>query len=180
MGLIRSLLRARVPGFRATAGAPSELTLQRDQARREVLGLAVRETVRAHGIPPQWVRPETMAARMPDRSRGMHLRLVVRECRPEFMQYTVGVQIAVRERLQRVDPLSAGWLAGISWRFENEQHAPALPRAHAWTRTDKEEKAPGTDATPAAGRSRLACDTAPRPAFAPAAVDFSPTQPMMR
>jgi hypothetical protein len=110
------------------------LTLQRDEIRRELLNLAVRETLRKHGIPQSWIQADMSSALTTRKLRGVHLRLLVREWQPELLTYTVGVQRAIQSRLLRLDPLSINWLAGISWQYHpvDDSTCPALPPAQYW------------------------------------------------
>lgn len=109
-------------------------TLQRDETRRELLNLAVRETLRKHGIPQSWIQPEMPSAVTSQKVRGIHLRLLVREWQPDLLAYTVALQRAIQARLLRLDPLSVGWMTGISWQYDpvDASTCPALPPADHW------------------------------------------------
>ena len=116
---------------RARAHPPvSVASLQlRDETRRELLTMAVRETLRKNGIPAHWFATEAVSTLTPGRQRGMQLRLVFREWQPQMLAYTVALQRAIEGRLLRMDPLSPGWLAGITWKFEpsDDRQCPDLP-----------------------------------------------------
>jgi hypothetical protein len=109
-------------------------TVQQEDTRRELLAMAVRDTLRKHGIPQHWIKAETFSAVSATKGRGMHLRLVVRVWRPDMLAYTVALQRAILVRLIRLDPLSSSWAAGISWRYEpvDDSTCPALPPAGFW------------------------------------------------
>lgn len=111
-----------------------------DKVRRGLFALAVRDTLQKHGIPHHWITAETHSALTAGRIRGMHLRLVVREWRPDLLPYSIALQRAILARLMRLDPLSPGWVAGVSWRYDvlDDSTCPALPRAAHWSEAGQE------------------------------------------
>lgn len=116
---------------RAAAQAPVSVASQqlRDETRRELLAMAVRETLRKNGIPAHWFATEMVSTLTAARQRGMQLRLVLREWQPQMLAYTVALQRAIEGKLLRMDPLSPAWLAGITWKFEpaDAGQCPELP-----------------------------------------------------
>lgn len=173
-----------VPGWlaqkkvRAAQRDIAPATAQQELTRRELMEMAVRDTLRKHGIPQHWVKAETFSSLTASRTRGMHLRLVVREWRPDLLAYTVTLQRAVLVRLIRLDPLSPGWAAGISWRYEpvDDSTCPALPPSAFWSGGVRPEAAaPGTRARLlAAAAACLERGDGPEPG-----PDFRPTEPML-
>lgn len=168
------------------AGAAVPAPTGRDATRRELISMAVRDTLRKNGIPHEWVGVETGPAATARKERGMHLRLVVRHWHAALPGCVVALQRSVSARVARLDPLSCEWLVGISWKFEpaDDSHCPALPEPQYW-RAERPQRGE------AAGRQRAAADARERlkrllasrdeafPARAGTAADFSPTQPML-
>jgi hypothetical protein len=113
---------------------PTGCMPQGGDARRELLAMTVRDVLREHGIPPHWIVPETRPAAKSTKLRGMHLRLVVRECDPELPAYAVALQKAIRARLLRLDSRYSEWMLGISWKFDlkDEGAWPSLPPRQYW------------------------------------------------
>lgn len=179
MGLFQQWFdKPAVAASRSASGTGSESA--RDETRRELLSLAVRDTLRKHGIPTHWISAETHSAMTGNRVRGMHLRLVVREWQPKLLAYTVALQKAVQARLIRLDPLAPSWIAGVSWRFEvvDEAPCPELPAAHYWQAAREEKAKPlGTRALLDALLSSR--EQNPR-GLAEGSSDFRPTEPMPR
>lgn len=131
----------------ARSGADPEV----DKVRRGLFALAVRDTLQKHGIPHHWITAETHSALTAGRIRGMHLRLVVREWQPDLLPYSIALQRAILARLMRLDPLSPGWVAGVSWRYDvlDDSTCPALPKAERWTAAAEEQPAaPSLPAVP--------------------------------
>jgi hypothetical protein len=173
MQAIRRWLAGPAPSV--TLGTTASTTaLARDDTRRELLRMAVRDTLRKHGIPVEWVSAETSSRATRERERGMHLCLVLREWQPRLLEFTVALQKAIRSKLIRLDPLSPAWLAGISWKFEphDEDLCPPLPPAHGW-----QAQAPAPVA-PERPRPLLQDDAAGLRAAAAERADFRPTQPL--
>lgn len=105
-----------------------------DGSRRQMLAIALRETLGKHGIPPAWVGLEARPTATAGGHRGMHLRLVVREWDARFPAYMLALQKAVGVALRRLDPMAPAWLAGISWGFDlvDDAACPPLPAPHTW------------------------------------------------
>ena len=152
---------------------PSALTTIRDrdshrqQTRRELLSMALRDTLKKNGIPQSWISVETQVALTNTRERGIHLRLVLHECQPGVVQYAIPLQRAVTARLHRLDPLSASWMTGVSWRFavSDTSLPPELPPPSHWAAGSGRSEAP-----------RKSVSLPRRQVVA----DFGPTQPMPR
>lgn len=189
MGIVSRLFGSHRAGRKTAlakstkAGAPQP---GRDGTRRQLLAMAVRDTLRTHGIPAPWVTTETLTAATTGKERGMHLRLILRDRR--LLPFAMDVQMSVSARITRLDPLSPGWMAGISWKMEAPEDASCaqLPDAGYWQRLISNPPAPTpmaeAEAAPTAARAvldrlfgeeagLLSRQSRERP-------DFSPTQPM--
>ena len=117
------------------AAAASTLGLDgRDATRRELVSMAVRDTLRRHGIPAEWIAAEASPVLTARKERGIHLRFVLRHWHPALPGCVVALQKNVCARLARLDPLSCEWLVGVSWKFEpaDDRLCPALPEPAYW------------------------------------------------
>lgn len=174
MGIVSKLFGSNQAGSKAAQGQAGSAGGQadRDATRRQLLATAVRDTLRTHGIPPGWVSTETLTAATSGKERGMHLRLILRDHR--LMEYAMHVQKNVSARITRLDPLSAGWMAGISWRLEVAEDAlfAQLPDAGHWQRLVSNPPTPAAKPTPAE----------PQPVSPRAVLEqlFSPDGPLSR
>lgn len=153
--------------------------MTRDQTRREILAMAVRDTLKKHGIPAKTVTSDALASNAGGRADGVHLLLVFREWNPALLPYLVSLEHTVLARLSRLDPLSRTWLAGVSWRFEPEQPLqwPKLPGVGQWTAPRSDSLHPQQDSRKDVeallGRGDVAFSRR-----SSAREDFSPTLPM--
>lgn len=104
----------------------------REQTRRELIAMAVRDTLKKHGIAAGCIAGEALEVVAAGRERGMHLQLVFKDWQPSLLSYVVALEASIRARLLRLDPLSANWITGVSWRFEPGQQWPQMPSGK-WT-----------------------------------------------
>lgn len=154
--------------------------------RRQLLATAVRDTLRTHGIPAGWLTTETLTAATTGKERGMHLRLILRDHR--LMEYAMDLQKSVSARIVRLDPLSAGWMAGISWKLDLAEDASfaQLPDPGHWQRLMSNPPAPAAKPTADAQPQSVSPRAVLEQLFSPDGPlsrgkdrpDFSATQPM--
>jgi hypothetical protein len=107
--------------------------------RRELLRVVLRDTLRRHGIPAEWITAEmaTMTSRNGD--RGIYWRLSIRHWDARLPVYCVAIQKALISKLHSFDPVAEDWLVGISWQYmlEDESACPPLPHPGMWTAMPK-------------------------------------------
>lgn len=103
----------------------------REQTQRQLLTMALRDTLKRNGLVADWLTVETIPGAISGRARGAHVQLVFREWDPNLLPYVVALEHAFRTTLRRLDPLSPSWMLGIAWRFEprNPKTWPQLPRS---------------------------------------------------
>jgi hypothetical protein len=157
-------------------------TTARNATRRELVRVALRDTLNRHGIPADWVGVEALAAVTPGREPGLHLRLVLRHWEPELLVHAVALQRSVLQRVMLLDPLADGWMTGISWQLApvDESSCPEMPAPGHWKALGA--SAEGTNATAAtsaaarkAALDRLLRERDVRGGTPP---EFSDTRPM--
>jgi len=161
--------------------SPSRLAAStREQTRRELITMAVRDTLKKHGLAPGCITAEGIPGVTAGRQRGMQIQLVFRDWQPSLLSYVVALEAAVKSRLLRLDPLSPSWITGTSWRFEprNPGSWPQLPAAGRGN--------PVADARTVQGSSTAALEKLLQSGDAAfggnlaRSADFSPTLPMQR
>jgi hypothetical protein len=106
-------------------------------SRRELLRVALRDTLNRHGIPASWISAEVFATSSRTGERGVQWRLIVKHWDPRLLACSIALQNALIKRAISFDPLATNWLTGISWQFqlEDESKCPALPHPGTWTAT---------------------------------------------
>jgi len=124
----------------------------RNATRRELVRVALRDTLVRHGVPVEWVGVETLSAITRGREPGLHMRLILRHWEPQLLACGVALQKNVAARVLLLDPLAATWLTGISWQFSpaDESLCAALPGAGHWKRPAAQAAVAGVPAAPVA------------------------------
>jgi hypothetical protein len=130
-------------------------------ARRELLRVALRDTLNRYGIPAAWVGAETLVTTTRGvAQKGIHWRLLVKHWDPELLSYGVPFQQSLMSRLKTLDASAGTWLMGISWKFAlpDESVCPPMPQrnwgaeAKAAAQPAAAAAAPAGAATPATGQ----------------------------
>jgi hypothetical protein len=104
-------------------------------ARRELLGVVLRDTLHRHGIPTTWIGAEIVASMSRSGVQGFHWRLVLKHWDPRLMIHGVALEQSLVKRLMIFDPMASSWLMGISWRFQvpDVSLCPPMPHPGTWT-----------------------------------------------
>lgn len=112
-------------------------------ARREVLQLALRESLQRHGIPTSWITADALSATSRNSEAGLHWRLAIKHWDPRLMLHGVALQHSLVNRVLMYDPRAHDWLLGISWQFAlpDESECPAMPHPGSWTADPRPEPA---------------------------------------
>ncbi len=105
------------------------------QIRKDVLKVALRETLLRHGIPSAWLSADVLRTPTPKREEGLHVRFLVRHWDARLPQFGPALQQEFTQRLLMLDPKAGDWLMGFSWQFAlpDPSLCPSLPPAGSWT-----------------------------------------------
>lgn len=115
-------------------GADNSGPVTRGAARREVVHVVLRETMRHHGIPSDWIESKTLTMMSGDRATGTYVTLVVRNGFDRLLPYIPAFQASFRHALERFDPRLNDWLRGLAWEFEGNLGASdGMPPAKNWS-----------------------------------------------
>jgi hypothetical protein len=112
--------------------------------RKDLLRVALRETLTRNGIPPGWVSADMLRTNSTKREAGMHVRFLVRHWEPRLMLHGLALEQDFTNRLLLLDPQAESWLAGFSWQFalDDASACPPLPHPSAWMTPPAAETAP--------------------------------------
>lgn len=101
----------------------------RGPGRREAVHMVLRETMRQHGIPADWIEGRTLKMVEPLRgTTGTYVTLVIKGGQDRLLTYVPAFQASFREAMARFDPRVSEWLRGVSWEFA-DGGATAAPAA---------------------------------------------------
>ncbi|MBL0419472.1 hypothetical protein JI739_03830 [Ramlibacter sp. AW1] len=109
-------------------------TNSRSVPRREVVHVVLRDTMRRHGIPTEWIECRTLSLVQSSRSTGTYVTFIVRGGQDRLLAYVPAFQASFKQALERFDPRSTDWLRGVAWQFECDEPSGqvAMPDAAAW------------------------------------------------
>lgn len=181
MGFVARLF-GKAPKNPGEQGLSRLQVVTREQTRRELIAMALRDTLKKHGLAVDCIGTDALSGIVVGRQRGMHVQLVFKSWQPGLLAYVVALEQAFKARLGRLDPLSHSWVLGVSWRFacQDPMSWPRLPMAGERKRLDA---APSATTCGRPGVSLEALlqkgDAAFQQPLA-AHADFSPTLPMHR
>lgn len=102
--------------------------------RRELVDLALRNTLLKHGIPTSWVAIEIKSYVNGKGELYSYVRLLLKHWEPQFLQYMVAFQKNLLKRILLLDSTSQVWLRNLSWQFilTDENTCPDMPPPITW------------------------------------------------
>lgn len=130
-------------GPRSSLGASqfheSETTADEDAAarnapRRELVQVILRDTMRKHGIPSDWIECRILSTVTRSGRPGMHVNFVVRQAHDRLLGYVFAFQDSFQSELARFEPRSKDWMLSLGWEFQGaatDAKAAAKPAAPA-------------------------------------------------
>jgi hypothetical protein len=135
-----------------------DLPAERNTRWRELVQVVLRDTMRKHGIPSDWVECRILSAVTRSGRRGLHVNFVVRQAHEQLLPYVFAFQDSFESELRRFEPRCRDWLLSLGWEFMGFK-ASDMPDPKSWPQATR-VAAPATAPAPAA---------APAPAPAPVA-----------
>lgn len=128
---------------------------ERFATQREMLRIAVKDTLRAQGMQASWVGGELIAAGTTE--TGPEIRLVLQEWKAELLPYLPALQTQILAALNTQDASLHAEGQGVSWQFAHNCGCPhhQLPNASFWQTTsgvDALQAARQTDGSNPAGK----------------------------
>lgn len=149
MSLLRKIFSDKAaPGGNTTQFRDSE---PEDEApdgapRRELVHVVLRDTMRRHGIPSDWIDCRVLSVVGTGKLPVMHVTFIVRGGQERLLAYVPAFQASYWAEIARFEPRVRDWLLSLSWQFDGlaPAHAAAMPDPASWS------AAPATASTPAA------------------------------
>ena len=141
--------RPRRAASRGPATRPPMSSIPPANMRRELLRLALRQSLSRNGIPVHWIGAE--AVEMPGPGNPLHVRLLVQHWDDRLPRLFLAFQEDFEQRLLAVEPLARTWLRGFSWQFQlvDPTPHPRLPEAGIWLERREVVSAPAPLVSPA-------------------------------
>ena len=161
MGLLKKLFGgagtgagARPAGSASSQFHESETTVERNSSanapRRELVQVVLRDTMRKHAIPSDWIECRILSVVTRKHKSGMHVQFIVRQGEDRLLEYVHPFQETFWEELEKFEPKPRDWLFSIAWQFDGEGAAArpgALGGLEGW---DDDTQPPEEDTRPPA------------------------------
>lgn len=127
------------------AGAPStqfhesepESTGQegsRNAPRRELVQVILRDTMRKHGIPSDWIECRMLSTVNRVGRHGLHVNFVVKQAHDRLLAYVFAFQESFEHELARFEPRAGDWLLSLGWEFQGF-NAAEMPDPKTWVQS---------------------------------------------
>lgn len=171
MGMFSKLFRRadsaatkqRTAVAKAPVGRPPTSSIPPANLRRELLRLALRQSLSRNGIPVHWIGAE--AIELPGPGNPLHVRLLVQHWDERLPVLFLAFQEDFEQRLLAVEPLAHTWLRGFSWQFQlvDATSHPSLPDATTWGDWRDSAPAPLSRPSPLAAAWPMPLSSPPMP-----------------
>jgi hypothetical protein len=129
MGLIKKIFGAdKGPSdstqFRESKSAPLGQsvgrTVSENAPRRDLVQVVLRETMRKHGIPSEWIDCRTLSVLTRQHQQGMHVQFIVRKGDEQLLEYVHAFQASFWREIERFEPRAGDWLFSLAWQFDGK------------------------------------------------------------
>jgi hypothetical protein len=173
----------------------SDQPASRNAPRRELVQVILRDTMRKHGIPSDWIECRMLSTVSRSGRHGLHVNFVVKKAHEKLLAYVFAFQDSFERELARFEPRARDWLLSLAWEFQGF-NAAEMPDPHTWGQSGpapltalREAEPPRGEAKPDddiqrdlqalfAIRDAALAETAPRRKQSrEEPLDFQPTQP---
>ena len=106
----------------------------RNAPRRELIQVILRDTMRRHGIPSDWIECRMLSTVNRIGRHGLHVNFVVKQAHDRLLAYVFAFQDSFERELARFDPRARDWLLSIGWEFQGF-NAAAMPDPNTWAQS---------------------------------------------
>jgi hypothetical protein len=104
----------------------------RNAPRRELVQVILRDTMRKHSIPSDWIECRILSAVTRTGRRGLHVNFVVKQAHDRLLPYVFPFQDNFERELARFEPRCRDWLLSLGWEFTGMK-ATDMPEAKNWS-----------------------------------------------
>lgn len=147
-------------------------TKARNAPHRDLIQITLRETMRRHGIPTDWIDCRTLSVLTKQHKPGLHVQFLVRKADYQVLPWIHALQEHFWEQILRADPKAHDWLFSVGWEFygKSQQDYAQMPGAGAW-KQDADTQSPDSES--------VGGDTLPPDEEEDLAMDLQKLQAMM-
>lgn len=112
----------------------SDQPASRNGPRRELVQVVLRDTMRKHGIPSDWIECRMLSSVSRTGRRGLHVNFVVRQAHDRLLAYVFAFQDSFERELARFEPRARDWLLSLGWEFQGF-NAAEMPDPNTWAQS---------------------------------------------
>jgi len=97
--------------------------------RRELVQVVLRDNMRRHGIPSDWIDCRILSVMTRKQKTGMHVQFIVKKGEDRLLSYIHPFQDSFWLELEKFDSRPHDWLFSLGWQFEGQAARPmtAIP-----------------------------------------------------
>lgn len=141
MGLIDRIFGKEREGTGASASTQfresepdSDHPASRNGPRRELVQVVLRDTMRKHGIPSDWIECRMLSSVNRTGKHGLHVNFVVKQAHERLLAYVFAFQDSFDRELARFDSRARDWLLSVGWEFQGF-NAAEMPDPKTWAQS---------------------------------------------
>jgi hypothetical protein len=108
-----------------------ESRASRNAPRRELVQVILRDTMRKHGIPSDWIECRVLSSISRSGRPGLHVNFVVKKAHDRLLAYVFAFQDSFERELARFEPRARDWLISLGWEFQGF-NAADMPDPNSW------------------------------------------------
>jgi hypothetical protein len=123
----------------ATAQVPMEAseappTVLRSDIQVELIRMVLRETLRFHGIPLDWIKSEVLRVPGKDGKEITQIQLVICHWNEQLMRYGAVLEKKLQSRLAQYESGQQASRFGVVWRYHSRCNCPLIdmPDENTW------------------------------------------------
>lgn len=104
--------------------------------RVELVRTVLKDTMRAHGLPSDWLRAEVDSLSRAKGNGPLHIRITMTQWNGTLLKYTMALERVILTGLDRYDPAVDHSGYTVSWQFAKECVCPfpTLPAPESWVK----------------------------------------------
>ena len=114
--------------------ADSDQPASRNGPRRELVQVVLRDTMRKHGIPSDWIECRVLSTIGRNGRHGLHVNFVVKQAHDKLLAYVFAFQDSFERELARFEPRARDWLLSIGWEFQGF-NPDEMPDPRTWAQS---------------------------------------------
>lgn len=120
--------------FRESEPDSSDQEGSRNAPRRELVQVILRDTMRKHGIPSDWIECRMLSTVNRAGRHGLHVNFVVKQAHDRLLAYVFAFQDSFERELARFEPRAGDWLLSLGWEFQGF-NAAEMPDPRTWAQS---------------------------------------------